>query len=154
MRRLELAEREQGRLTVIERARIAEAFSLRLDHYLNEGYGCCLLHDERAAEIVKAALEYFDGERYELHAWCIMPNHVHVAMTPAPGHSLDRLLHSWKSYTAHRINEVLGRAGAVWQKEYFDRIVRDEDDMQNVIAYIVGDPAKAGLRQWRWVWSR
>ena len=143
MRRLELAEREQGRLTVIERARIVEAFSSRLDHYLNEGYGSCLLRDERAAEIVKAALEYFHGERYQLHAWCIMPNHVHVAMTPAPGHHIDRLLHSWKSYSAHEINRELGRTGKVWQKEYFDRIVRDEQDMQNVIAYIVGNPAKA-----------
>lgn len=69
---------------------------------------------------------FFDGIRYHLHAWCVMPNHVHALVTPLAEHSLSSLAHAWKSFSAHRINQALNRDGQVWFKEYFDRRIRDE----------------------------
>ena len=67
----------------------------------------------------------FDGERYALHAWVVMPNHVHVLCGPAEGWSLPDLVQAWKSYTAKRANTALGRHGTLWQDDFFDRYVRD-----------------------------
>ena len=82
-----------------------------------------------------------------------MPNHVHVLIQTLGEQSLARIVHSWKSYTAHRANEILGRSGTFWQREYFDRIVRDEEDLRRTIEYVIENPVKAGLRDWPWVWS-
>ncbi|MEA2161925.1 MAG: hypothetical protein QOK37_52 [Thermoanaerobaculia bacterium] len=121
-------------------------FSLRLDSYLDAGYGSCILREDRNATIVAGALQYFDGTRYDLHAWCVMPNHVHAMIYLAHGSDLERVLHSWKSYTAHKIGQ-----GVIWQREYFDRIVRDERDFRDARNYVLNNPAKAGLRNWKWV---
>ena len=72
--------------------------------------GSCLLRRPEAAQIVNSALSHFDGDRYELIAWCVMPNHVHVIFTPGASHTCDKILHSWKSFTAHAINRVLNRS--------------------------------------------
>jgi hypothetical protein len=103
---------------------------------------------------VQGALEHFDGERYDLHAWCIMPNHVHVLLRPRSGASLCGILQSWKSYTAKKCNEILGRSGSFWQDDYFDRYMRDQADVEATAAYIlnnggrnsVEDQAMAGGR--------
>lgn len=83
------------------------AFALRLDLYLDRGSGSCLLREH--AELVANALRHFDGTRYALHAWCVMPNHVHVLFHVERGRDVPRILHSWKSYTSHEI----GR-GEIW----------------------------------------
>ena len=140
-------EREHMLRTVttdVERARFDEAFALRLDHYLDEGHGSCLLRQHGA--LVAQALQYFDGDRYQLHAWCVMPNHVHVMFYLEFGRDLDKVLHSWKSFTSHEI----GR-GNVWQKEYFDRVIRSPEHFNTTRAYIRNNPAKAGLGNWPWV---
>src|SRR5581483_10984806 len=62
------------------------------------------------------------GQRYRLLAWCLMPNHVHVVMDMLEGKaSLGAIVRSWKSFTARRANEQLGRSGAFWHADYFDR---------------------------------
>ncbi|MCZ7605514.1 MAG: DHHA1 domain-containing protein [Planctomycetota bacterium] len=119
----------------------------------NAGYGECWLKDERCARIVANALQHFDGERYELHAWCVMPNHVHVVFKPAAGHGLSDILHSWKSFTAKECNKVLGRKGAFWMDEYYDRLIRDEAEWRGKIAYTMNNPSAAGLTDWKWVGS-
>lgn len=119
----------------------------RIDAALDEGYGECWLGDPRIAEIVEDALLHFDGQRYKLHAWSIMPNHVHVLMPPIAQHTLSDILHSWKSYTALKANHVLERSGAFWQEEYFDRAIRDETHFCRAVEYIEGNPVKAGLCQ-------
>ena len=81
-----------------------------------------------------------------------MPNHVHVIFKPFEGFKLENILHSWKSYTANKINQVVGRQGALWYREYYDRIIRDENEMGRGIDYVVKNPLKAGLRDWNWVW--
>ncbi len=87
----------------------------------------------------------FDGGRYHLQAWVVMPNHVHALVTPNEAFTLSSILHSWKSYTAKRANQLLGRAGEFWQAEYFDRAIRDERHFEKAVAYIETNPVKAHL---------
>ena len=107
--------------------------------------GNCILREPKMARIVENSLLYFQGERYALSAWCVMPNHVHVVMTPYDGHPLRRILHSWKSYTAHEINRQTGNSGPVWQEESFDHAVRDQDSFQKFINYTEVNPVSAGF---------
>ncbi|MBU1023875.1 transposase, partial [bacterium] len=84
-------------------------------------------------------------ERYFLLAWVIMPNHVHVLVQIIDGYLLSDLLHSWKRYTAKMINRMLGRKGRLWQREYWDRYIRNENHLNNAINYIHMNPVKAGF---------
>lgn len=105
-------------------------------------------------EFMQQALLCFNEQRYCLHAWIVMPNHVHVLLTPRSGESLSQILHTWKSFTANKANAALGRTGAFWQREYFDRFVRNEEHFSAAIEYIENNPVKAGLCQtpveWRY----
>ncbi|MSU23660.1 MAG: hypothetical protein EXS32_07540 [Opitutus sp.] len=132
--------------------RLRELFSERIELLLDAGHGGCWLAQPKIAELIAGALRHFDGERYHLHAWCVMPNHVHVVFQPITGHGLTVILHSWKSFTANAANGALGRAGEFWQKESYDHIVRDADDLERTIRYVRENPISAGLANWRWVW--
>ncbi len=124
------------------------------DSRLDTGYGACWLKEPAVAGLVQEALVHFDGQRYRLLAWCIMPNHVHVVIEPMAGHSLGGIVHSWKSFTAKEANGLLGRDGPFWHKDYFDRYIRDEGHLARTIEYIEDNPLKAGLvsssASWRW----
>jgi 1-hydroxy-2-methyl-2-(E)-butenyl 4-diphosphate synthase len=98
------------------------------------------LADPRIAEIIRNTLKFFDGERYELLAWSVMPNHVHALLTPHEGHELEKILQSWKTHTAKEANRILGRSGTFWQEEYYDHIVRDGEDLKYQVAYILRNP--------------
>jgi putative DNA methylase len=130
------------------------ARSKRIDAYLDNGHGSCYLKDNRLAEIVQNALLHFDGERYALHAWVVMPNHVHVMFTPEQGWEISKIAHSWKSYTANECNKVLKRKGEFWQRESFDRYIRDEKHFASAVLYIENNPVKARLcdkpEDWHW----
>ena len=100
--------------------------------------------------IVLSALRYFDGQRYTLWAAVVMPDHVHLLLTPheqQPGRwwSMSRILHSLKAYTAKQLNAALQRSGTVWMQESFDRIVRDEAEFVEKWQYIRNNPVKRGL---------
>jgi REP element-mobilizing transposase RayT len=144
---------QQGRkLTQQEIQRLDQLFSERIDRYLDSGAGACHLARPDIAELVANALKYFDGERYCLHAWCVMPNHVHTVFTILPAGSLDGILHSWKSFTSKEANKLLGTTGTFWQREYYDRLIRDADEFRSFVNYTVENPVRAGLRNWKWVW--
>ena len=115
------------------------------DAVLDAGHGSRDLARPEIASLVQTALIGFDGARYRLGAWCVMPNHVHVLVVIKPGYALDRIVHSWKSYTAKEANRVLGRVGRFWAPEYFDRFMRDDEHLASTAAYIEGNPVKAGL---------
>ena len=70
-----------------------------------------------------------------------MPNHVHVCMEIIPGQLLPDLMASWKGYMSREINRHLGRNGTLWQKGYFDRLVRDWEHFGRVIRYFRRNPA-------------
>ncbi|NLG50547.1 MAG: transposase [Chloroflexi bacterium] len=117
----------------------------RLQHYLDAGYGACWLVRTPIARLVEEALLRFDGQRYRLLAWVIMPNHVHVLIETLPGHPLDHILHSWKSFTASKANAILGRKGAFWHRDYYDRYIRDERHLERAVLYMHNNPVQAGL---------
>ena len=80
-----------------------------------------------------------------------MPNHAHVVLKAFPGESLEKILHSWKSFTSHEINKRNGKSGTIWQKESYDHLIRDGDDLRNQVEYVLDNPLKAGLVGWEWV---
>jgi putative transposase len=128
---------------------------LFIERTLDAGRGEAFLSRPEIGEIVEDALLFFDGERYRLHAWCVMPNHVHVLATPLAENALSALVHGWKSFTARKINAVLNRQGQVWFPEYYDRKIRTEQHFEAVRYYIEQTPVKAGLcaRAQEWVFS-
>jgi REP element-mobilizing transposase RayT len=135
-----------------DRVELERALFRESEHWLDRGHGECFLAEREVATIVREALHFFDPEKYRLIAWCIMPNHVHVAAHLFRGEDLHRVLHSWKSFSSKEANKVLGRTGAFWDREYWDRLIRSHEELKNVVAYIVNNPLKAGLNDWPWVW--
>jgi REP element-mobilizing transposase RayT len=129
----------------------------RLETYLDRGLGECWLRQPAIATLAEGALRFFDGERYTLAAWVVMPNHVHLLVdvweTP-----LSELVKSWKGFVAREANKVLGRSGAFWEREYLDTVVANEAHRQTAVRYIENNPAKAGLareaKEWPWSSAR
>ncbi len=107
--------------------------------------GSCVLRRASIAALVQNALLHFDGPRYQLAAWCVMPNHTHAAYTALGEHTPRDIHHSWKSYTANRINRMLGRRGALWERESFDHLIRSVEHYEAYVAYIEQNPVAAGL---------
>jgi len=117
----------------------------QLIEYEDAGHGACWLRQAAIATLVEDALFYFDGQRYRLLAWCIMPNHVHVLIETWAGHPLGTVLHTWKSYTAQKANRLLKQSGAFWARDYYDRYMRDDEHFQQMVAYIEQNPVTAKL---------
>jgi REP element-mobilizing transposase RayT len=115
----------------------------RIEKYLDCGYGKCYLKNPEIANLVQDALLFHDGAKYKLTAWTIMPNHVHALLKPFE--KLGAIEHSIKSFTANKINKLLNRSGEFWQKEVFDRYIRDFGHFEKTIAYIENNPVKARL---------
>lgn len=123
-----------------------ERFSSTIEHWLDAGHGSCVLRDPSASRIVGDALNHFEGQRCIQHAWVVMPNHVHALFTLLGEHHLDQLLHSWKSFTANKIHAFTEERGRCWQRDYFDRLIRDQAHFQNCVRYIRKNPMKSKLR--------
>lgn len=122
----------------LERLDEAEAF-------LDAGHGSRALADPRVAQVVQDTLLAFDGVRYQLAAWCVMPTHVHVLAMQSARHPLAAVVHSWKSFSANRANALLGRRGRFWAPDYFDRFMRSDEQADRTAAYIEHNPVAAGL---------
>jgi carbamoylphosphate synthase large subunit/REP element-mobilizing transposase RayT len=113
--------------------------------WLDQGYGECILRRPQVATTVANSLRYFDGVRYALDSFVVMPNHVHVLVRPHEDHPLSEILHSWKSFSAKEINKFRERSGIVWQDENYDRMVRDFAELNRYRDYIKENPAAAKL---------
>jgi REP element-mobilizing transposase RayT len=153
---LRQAEAAKHPLTWHEQEELFRWYSSRVDKHLDAGHGVCHLRNPELAEIVAGAIQFFEGQRYELRAWMVMPNHVHAVVWPKPPNELSKILHSWKSFTAHEINKLLPE-GMVpfWQSESYDHLVRDDDDLHRCCQYTLMNPVNAGLcaRPEDWKWS-
>jgi REP element-mobilizing transposase RayT len=105
-------------------------------------------------DLVAAAMRAFDGQRYRLAAWVVMDDHVHVLLTPLGPWRLKSILHSWKSFTANQMQRAHSRAGRVWQDESFDRIVRNDGELEQKFNYILDNPSRRwpSLDRYSWVW--
>ncbi len=113
--------------------------------------------DERLAAEVVRSLKHFDGERYDLIAWAVMPSHLHWVFRPRDtwvrslGIAVDirsprqRIQHSINLHTALECNRMLGRTGGFWQRESYDHCVSDEDELERIVEYIHANPVRAGL---------
>ena len=115
---------------------------------------------DRARDIVMETCLRGDGHRFELHALVVMPDHVHLALTPKwderGSFSIPEVMQEIKSVSAHRIGKGTGHVGRVWQEESFDRALRREEDLSAKIKYMLENPVRAGLvstpAEYRWIW--
>ena len=123
----------------------AEQRSMRVDEYLDAGFGENWLARPEIAEALRKVLMHFDGKRYRLHAWVIMPNHVHLLIEPLEQRSLTEVMQGIKSVSAHESNKLLKREGPFWQPESYDHLVRDQEDFDRCRNYIPQNPVKAKL---------
>ncbi len=119
-----------------ERAEYDRLFPARWEAWLDESHGECLLARPDVKDLVSDVLRRFDGMQYRLHDAAVMPNHVHVLVTPLGERRLSEIEQAWKSVSAHGINRLLNRRGELWQKESFDHIVRSDREMERIRAYI------------------
>ncbi len=117
----------------------------QIEHYLDAGYGSCLLGEPAAAQAVIDTWKYNDGHAYRLIAGCVMPNHVHVLIQELRGHPLGSIIQTWKSYSARIINKIFARSGQLWMQSYWDRYIRDDKHFWRTVHYIRDNPVQAGL---------
>jgi REP element-mobilizing transposase RayT len=140
----------------------------RIETYLDAGHGSCVLQEPEVAACVVDTWLRFDGERYCLLEWVVMPNHCHVMIEALEGILLGKIVLSWKNYTARWINEYKRRTGVrrsqenpageqrtqIWHREYWDRFIRDERHFVAVKNYIAMNPVNVGLvtkpKDWPW----
>ena len=124
-----------------------QRFSGAVESGLDAGHESCFLSERLARDVVAEALRYFDGDRYVLHSAIVMPNHVHCLVSLCRGALLEDVLHSWKSFSAHRIVERFPAApNPFWQADYFDRLVRDAKHFASCVRYIRKNPNKARVK--------
>jgi REP-associated tyrosine transposase len=114
---------------------------------LDQSHGDCWLRNREVASLVISSFEHDDGNDYELIAFVVMPNHVHVLFRLLAG-ELHEVIKCWKSYTSHRANEILKRTGTFWQSDYFDVLIRDSEQLERTITYVWNNPMKAGFGDW------
>jgi putative transposase len=123
-------------------------------------FGLSFLGEDKIAEIVANSIKFHDGDWFRVEAYCIMPNHLHLVLSPTEkagsgDYGLAKILHNIKRNSAKQANLVLGRTGPFWQHESYDRVVRDQDEFERIIQYVLYNPVKAELvDDWtKWKWS-
>ena len=114
---------------------------VKLEDYLDRGHGGCCLRDARVAAIAEQTITHHHGQRFQMLAWVVMPNHVHALIRV--GDSLGKIIQNWKSVSAVEANRLLGRNGRFWQPDYWDRFMRDEEQIRKAVRYIENNPVKA-----------
>jgi len=120
-------------------------FSSAVEDLLDQGSGSCVLRHPELSKVVSDAILHFDGDRCDVEAFVVMPNHVHVLFNPVSPYTLPLIMKSWKGFTAREINRALGHSGKLWQEEYWDRLIRSEKHFHRCLRYIRENPVKAGL---------
>ncbi|MBK8091980.1 MAG: transposase [Verrucomicrobiaceae bacterium] len=123
-----------------------ERFTTRWHEALDASHGACVLSQPEIADIVANSLLHFDGDRYEMLDFVIMPNHVHLLATFPDKAAMIVQCDSWKHFTARQINATLGLQGRFWQQDAFDHLVRHEGQFRRLRDYIAQNPVRAGLR--------
>jgi type I restriction enzyme R subunit len=128
-------------------------FTLAFEALLDDAHGSCVLREPSMSGVVADTLLHFHGERYAIDRFVVMPNHVHVLFQPLAENKLEDIVGSWKRYTAREINGRIGKEGALWQSEYWDRLVRGENHFRWVREYIARNPEKlqpGTFRLWKY----
>jgi type I restriction enzyme R subunit len=136
---------ELAKLSPAERARVHWSLFCLMERELDRHFGQCVLARPECSEIVAKSLHYFDGDRYVLTEFVVMPNHVHLLAAFRDEDSLLAQCESWKRFTAREINQLLGRRGEFWQVEQFDHLVRSPEHFDYFRRYIAENPKNAKL---------
>jgi REP element-mobilizing transposase RayT len=151
---LEHARSARDPLTWHEEQQFLAWYCDKVETLLDAGHGASWLSKPEIADLTVKALKHFHGQRYDLRAWVVMPNHVHVIVWPMPTQTLSKILHSWKSFTSSNANKIMNRSGSLWQEESFDHWIRDDEEHARLAAYIENNPVKAGFcskpEAWKW----
>ena len=146
-------------------------FSFKYDNYLDhKPYGNCYLENEKIAQLVADRMHKFNGKYYELEAYTIMPNHVHLLIDTSLQvekedidiesnyFQLDKIMQLIKGGSAFEANKILGRKGTFWMKDSHDHYIRNEKDWENTLEYIINNPVEAGLvvdwKDWKFTYCR
>ncbi|HRK22775.1 MAG TPA: transposase [Fimbriimonadaceae bacterium] len=124
----------------------------RIERFMDSGAGSCALGIPTNALIVQENLRHHHQSLFVLHDWVVMPNHVHVLLTPASGITLERIVHACKSFTSKEIQRHFSLGGRLWQEDYLDRYIRDDRHFEGVSNYIRHNPVKAKLVQDASLW--
>jgi hypothetical protein len=139
---LETAKHNHANLLPDQKALLAGYSHARIEEYFDRGAGSCPFLDMRIAGAMAAALRFREGKHYRLLAWCVMPNHVHVVARLFPGQELAKVVKAWKNFSAKAANQALGRKGQFWQREYYDRLIRNGDELDRAIGTSSKTPPK------------
>jgi REP element-mobilizing transposase RayT len=151
---------EHAQRTYSEQKRLFGIWDGPLDSSLR---GPFWLSVPNVAAIVAESIHFRDGQVYDLAAYCIMPNHVHMVFTPLCNdtgdyYPMSAIMHSLKLYTARRCNALLEQSGRFWQHENYDHVVRDDRERRRIVNYVLNNPVKAGLvehwKEWEWTYCK
>ena len=118
----------------------------RIQEWLDSGIGACHLRRPEVRTEVEGCLMQFDGNRYHIDAFVLMPNHVHAVLKPTAGYDLSTILQGIKGVSAKRCDKLLRYTSAFWMDESYDHIVRNAKELRAFRDYIAGNPTKAGLK--------
>jgi len=161
-----LAEEKQkiNKLPESQKEAAHRAWFAKYDDYLDMAlHGNLYLKNERIADMIAASIQFRDGKVYDLIAYCIMPNHVHLVCTPLLKEKdaffgLTEILHSLKRHTAREANKILQKHGAFWQDESYDHFIRDDAEFERIVKYVLYNPVKANLvteqADWKWAYCK
>ena len=140
----------RARLEELDRDLLSEFHAQIADRWndqLDECHGACVLRQPEFSKIVADSLQHFDGDRYDLIDYVVMPNHVHL-LAAFPGEdAMLKQCESWKHYMARQINRRLGLKGRFWQQDGFDHLVRSVDQFTYLRRYIADNPRRAHLHE-------
>ncbi|QDG51616.1 hypothetical protein FIV42_12915 [Persicimonas caeni] len=142
--------KKQKKLTSKTRQLVDDGYFEKVDGVLDQGHGSMLLQRDDVAQIVADAFEYFHRDRYDLDMWSIMGSHAHLTLQTRRGHWLSDIMHSWKSFTGNEINKLVGREGKLWQADFYDRLLRSEEELAEKRKYVWRNPEAAGFKEWKW----
>jgi len=161
-----------------------------IEETLDKGFGSCILQEPSVAQVVVDNWIFYNGKRYDLIAYVVMPNHVHVLIKTYQEWSIGKIVWAWKSLVTKYVNSEVdlknrflnsiaqfqannfqiktsskmqkfiktdskNKSFSIWQREYWDRFIRDENHFEKAVKYIHKNPVKAGLikSSQDWLWS-
>jgi len=142
------------RLDDAERREFNRHFNRCRETFLDTCHGRCLLRRPDLARIVADSLLHFDGRRYRMGDFVVMPNHVHLLAAFATADDMERQFDSWLHYTAYRVHQQIGEKGHFWQQEPFDHLVRSVEQYEYLRTYVADNPRKARLHEGEFLYRR
>jgi len=153
--RLQRLANDRGWPTTDTEESVKKELRRKIERYLDQGHGGCCLRRLDIGDLTAQSILHFNGERYLLGEWVVMPNHVHVVVWPMPNHLLSDILKSWKQFISRRAKRLLGMGEEpFWQQESYDHWIRDDDEKVRICRYVRNNPVTARLcakpEDWRW----